>query len=506
MRAHTSEHRDSLPVLDVTALRHIAFVLDGIIYYMRSGNDITDSSTQTAEKTDPNLWSDQDENDNDDTEDELNSSLMENDSVDDDFALGLNSLGRRHGFFQRSESTLCLGCPAPDPFSVPLEAALPLADKPHLLQPAAKREELFSNLPLPITVSATGNSTEGNNSNIIPTNNENNINDKLNINNVSPLEVPPMRLGLSPAYESLLTQRSNRGSGTTAATTTVEINNDVEMENQDEDEDDEEEQTGINDQETVVLDEENKHKDGSSGTTSAPISATTSVITENEDVDMEKKIEPSPSTSRQSESFGNLYVQLKKKNYYDQHEEEDPKNRAEQQREQQTTSSTINETTSSHLQQQSTSTRMEVDSYENTDNTQVEKKTEEKPIRPQIIVTPRKVAAAIESVKAEVLAKNNKSSLAECAPTNIPVTLLPSFSVIETENGETSTLSDTSTTDTSNSTNNSQNTTGINNSISPSQPSSSSKSVIVRAGPSTSSLSTATTSAVSILCNFFSTF
>lgn len=27
-------------------------------------------------------------------------------------------LGRRHGFFQRSDSTLCLGCPPPDPFQV----------------------------------------------------------------------------------------------------------------------------------------------------------------------------------------------------------------------------------------------------------------------------------------------------------------------------------------------------------------------------------------------------
>lgn len=37
-------------------------------------------------------------------------------------------------------------------------------------------------------------------------------------------------------------------------------------------------------------------------------------------------------------------------------------------------------------------------------------------VRPQIIVTPRKVAAAIESVKADVLAKNNKTSLFECVP------------------------------------------------------------------------------------------
>lgn len=37
MRSHNSEHLDSLPVLDVSALKHIAYVLDALIYYMRSG-------------------------------------------------------------------------------------------------------------------------------------------------------------------------------------------------------------------------------------------------------------------------------------------------------------------------------------------------------------------------------------------------------------------------------------------------------------------------------------
>lgn len=36
MRAHNSEHRDSLPVLDVSALRHVAYVFDALVYYMRS--------------------------------------------------------------------------------------------------------------------------------------------------------------------------------------------------------------------------------------------------------------------------------------------------------------------------------------------------------------------------------------------------------------------------------------------------------------------------------------
>lgn len=47
MRAHNSEHLDSLPVLDVSALKHVAYVFDALIYFMRSGNaDNTDSDVR----------------------------------------------------------------------------------------------------------------------------------------------------------------------------------------------------------------------------------------------------------------------------------------------------------------------------------------------------------------------------------------------------------------------------------------------------------------------------
>lgn len=58
--------------------------------------------------------------------------------------------GRRHTFFQRSESTLCLGCPPPDPFQYPLQEALPLADQPQLLQPNARREDMFGTPKPPV--------------------------------------------------------------------------------------------------------------------------------------------------------------------------------------------------------------------------------------------------------------------------------------------------------------------------------------------------------------------
>ena len=41
MRAHSSEHSDTLPVLDVSALKHVAYVLDALIYCMRAGTDKT---------------------------------------------------------------------------------------------------------------------------------------------------------------------------------------------------------------------------------------------------------------------------------------------------------------------------------------------------------------------------------------------------------------------------------------------------------------------------------
>lgn len=95
---------------------------------------------------------------------------METDSVDDSDILG-STLGKRHSFFQRSESTLCLGCPPPDPFSTPLTEALSLADQPHLLQPNSKREELFGMPKQPITLVSTGSNSQ--------------------------LESPPTKLGLS---------------------------------------------------------------------------------------------------------------------------------------------------------------------------------------------------------------------------------------------------------------------------------------------------------------------
>ena len=106
MRSHNSEHSDSLPVLDVASMKHIAYVFDALIYYMRSGNDLDLKNAPPLPTAlpsvgvlpggsgvgggvagiDPRVGEGHDEG-----EDQLDEN------------------GRRHIFFQRSESTLCLG-------------------------------------------------------------------------------------------------------------------------------------------------------------------------------------------------------------------------------------------------------------------------------------------------------------------------------------------------------------------------------------------------------------
>ncbi|XP_022226183.2 E3 ubiquitin-protein ligase hyd isoform X3 [Drosophila obscura] len=152
MRAHTSEHRDALPVLDITALRHIAYVLDAFVYYMRNDTGFYDKQENISGRI--NNLSPMSENY--DTDDELtNLEEFSGDTQPSTSTLSSSNLGtRRHAFFTRSESTLSLGCSAPDGFELPLDMAMPLADKPHLLQPNSKRQELFANLPLLVITSA----------------------------------------------------------------------------------------------------------------------------------------------------------------------------------------------------------------------------------------------------------------------------------------------------------------------------------------------------------------
>lgn len=166
MRGHNNEHFDSLPVLDVASLKHVAYVFDAFIYYIRSGNDdfssmrtIEGSSSANVGTMRSDDWHNVDSSDNETEEPDDDASLVSNPPemstmpVDEDCSMNVNlssstssssfSRGRKHSFFQRSDSTLYLGCPAPDPFNDSLSDALPLADRPHILTASSRREELF---------------------------------------------------------------------------------------------------------------------------------------------------------------------------------------------------------------------------------------------------------------------------------------------------------------------------------------------------------------------------
>ncbi|XP_049887404.1 E3 ubiquitin-protein ligase UBR5 isoform X3 [Pectinophora gossypiella] len=164
LRAHSAEHAEQLPVLDVAALKHVAYVLDALVYYMRAA--------QPQPHHHHHVWT-PDENENEEGDEEM---VVGGGAAAESDGEGEGARGRAHAFFQRSDSTLCLGCPPPDPFNMTMQDALPLADQPQLLQPNARREELFGMPRQPVTVPASGDGPPG-------------------VNN--PLEVVPRRLGLS---------------------------------------------------------------------------------------------------------------------------------------------------------------------------------------------------------------------------------------------------------------------------------------------------------------------
>lgn len=167
MRSHNSEHSDTLPVIDVSALKHVAYVLDALIYYMRSGSDA--DAEMIRDGVSVHSWQDHEDNLNDETDDDpVNQSVaMEIDSMDGESDVGGRG-GKKHSFFQRSDSMTFLGCPPPDPFAAPLVETLPLADQPHLLKPNSRKEELFG-MPRPTVqshstaahVTVTGDITTG---------------------------------------------------------------------------------------------------------------------------------------------------------------------------------------------------------------------------------------------------------------------------------------------------------------------------------------------------------
>lgn len=395
MRAHNSEHRDSLPVLDVTALRHVAYVLDAVIFYMRASNDLD------CDRNDSNAWDDQDDNENEDVDDEFTTSLvMDTDSIDDG-DLVRPSLGKRHGFFQRSESTLCLGCPAPDSFNTPMGEALPLADQPQLLQPNARREDLFGMPKQAITV-PTGDQAGS-----------------------STLELPPIRLGLSSQNHTVnqsnpvvISVTPSTSESQSEATTHVEETKKHSIRSS----------HGKTVVSIVAKDQENV----SLKRPHSPQAGTSTIPKQFEEYDDEDEsgddepqdlsqqthglVNPIKVDSAKSQSQSKRSGRAKFEDSDESDGETSPsqspahkKHRLMKSEQLATGEVTLTPATAKSADDQQRGNDQEVDPS----------------IRPPIIVTRRVVADAIEAVTATVLSKNKKTTLSECVAPETPLTFLP---------------------------------------------------------------------------------
>ncbi|XP_063054958.1 E3 ubiquitin-protein ligase UBR5 isoform X5 [Engraulis encrasicolus] len=171
MRSHNDEHSDVLPVLDVCSLKHVAYVFQALIYWIKAMNQQTTLDTPQMDRKRNReileLGLDNEDSEHENDEDTNQSVALEfqeghkrkavrqkrgkkkhtsgkgstlQDKDDDPVPA---ETGQNHPFFRRSDSMTFLGCIPPNPFEVPLAEAIPLADQPHLLQPNARKEDLF---------------------------------------------------------------------------------------------------------------------------------------------------------------------------------------------------------------------------------------------------------------------------------------------------------------------------------------------------------------------------
>lgn len=110
LRAHSNEHGDTVPVLDVSQTEYLAYLLDAFMYFL-----------QFKAETAPQL-----------------TTPLSN--VCRSSTLG----GTAHtGFFMRSESVAGSGRAFPALFATPMKEALPLADRPDQLHPTSTKAMMF---------------------------------------------------------------------------------------------------------------------------------------------------------------------------------------------------------------------------------------------------------------------------------------------------------------------------------------------------------------------------
>lgn len=152
MRGASDEHADLLPIVDLGAYRHVAYVTDAFLYLIMEISETPRSTGAAADVTAPGAGSGGGASSGEadvawdvmalarssmDTGPEasepeptnLRMSLGADLEEESERQTGPRPARRPHSFFQRTASTLALGCPGPDPINTPLEHALPLAYK-----------------------------------------------------------------------------------------------------------------------------------------------------------------------------------------------------------------------------------------------------------------------------------------------------------------------------------------------------------------------------------------
>ena len=167
MRMGSNEHKEMMPHIDFYLLKHVAYIFDGIMCYLRipdlntdesneqisSANETTGAaaaSSRTSGSTLNPLNSmgslyEADEIESETEMDTCVSYQTDSASEEDDSSKSANACTRTNAFFKRSDSTLCLGGSSPDPFSLQLDESLILAAKPHVLHPNSRKQDLFKN-------------------------------------------------------------------------------------------------------------------------------------------------------------------------------------------------------------------------------------------------------------------------------------------------------------------------------------------------------------------------
>ena len=70
MRSYTNEHRDMLPSIDISLLKHVAYVFDGFMFYLRSKNQINIIAETLKTKSDDYEYDDEDDDDDDSSSDD----------------------------------------------------------------------------------------------------------------------------------------------------------------------------------------------------------------------------------------------------------------------------------------------------------------------------------------------------------------------------------------------------------------------------------------------------